>query len=86
MTWVERQHGASFNPEKLCDYTGQSLFKHPIWDGLVWRMAYWRADGYLKRVRECLPPELGWIAANPEKVQASQTRLGAWLEGIKSNS
>ena len=85
MTWVERQYGASFDREKLCNYTGQNLFKHPIWDGVVWGMAYWRADGHLKRVRECLPPELVWIQANPEKVQASQTRLNAWLEGIKSN-
>lgn len=94
MTWVERKMGAGFDPEKFCDYTGLHLWKFPILSGVPnapaearqWRMAHWREDGHLRRVRDATAAELAWIAANPAKVQASQTRLDAWLQRIFSNS
>lgn len=90
MTWVERQMGAAFNPNKFCDYTGLRLYPSPIasplpYGGSEWRIAYWRQDGFLKRVRDCTGAELAWIAANPAKFEASQTRFKAWLAGFENN-
>lgn len=83
--------GAAFDPNGFCDYTGLRLYPFQIYHNLPdggrsYRIAYWRQDGVLKRVRDCTLAEKDWIVANPEKLKASQTRLDAWLAGISSNS
>lgn len=74
--------GAAFDPEKFCRYTGKRLYLCPLESPEAVRMAYWREDGNLCRVRDMSPEEKAWIDANPDLYQANQDRFGKWLATV----
>ncbi len=77
-THVMRTFGTAFDPDRVCEYTGQPLHKFPIADN----MGYWRADGFLCGVYEMTPEEKAWIDANPAQYEAERANFQAWRKKL----
>lgn len=81
-TWVQRQMGPAFDPEKTCQYTGLPLWTFPDFSntgGCLPVIQYWREDKRLMRVRVMTPEECAWSAANQERIGKEREKLVAWV-------
>ena len=74
-TWVTTLLGASYDPEKVCEYTGLTLHQFPLGDDC---MGYWRSDGHLLACRSMNPEEKAWLRANPIAYQSEKAEFDAW--------
>lgn len=88
-TWVMRgfrNRGEAFNPDAVCEYTGQALHMFPVevGDCRPQLMGFWREDGELRGAYLATPEEKAWIEANPEAYKAEAVQFEAWLRQVRS--
>lgn len=76
-TWVMRKYGASFNPDKMCYYTGKSVWPLPMVHDISKTMFY-RSDGARMGVVDSTPEEIEWIKSHPAEWQRELAEFDAW--------
>ena len=83
-TWVLREMGASFNPERHCQYTGKGIHPHPYRQrgSGQWRLMYWRVDGFAMRCREATQAEVAWLDSNPAEFARLDAQFQTWKSGL----
>jgi len=86
-THVTRRLGLAFDSETCCEYTGLALWQFPLEvQGVPSLMGYWRADGYLRRVRYLTPEELTSLFPDFQTYTAQRLAFEQWLAITRKTS
>jgi hypothetical protein len=89
-TYIMRQMGDAWNPDRFCPYTGRPIFPHPYFSPVgpnngpaAWWVQYWRDDGEAVRCRPAAPQEVAHIGANMAETVRLENAFRAWFAGVR---